>query len=258
MEFDASEQPDIHSLILEHINDWYDMYQPDPVGRKVREVLWLELTHSRHLTGDGVVLDTIVQWNKSLPSGHPMTTPVNSMYSLFALTACYVDLTGDSENMWDHAFLCTYGDDNVVSADDDTIEVFNQVTVAQKMKELFHMTYTSDRKDGVLEPYTGIDSITFLKRSFLRDTVAGGWVAPLAMDSILYRTYFYRNPRNFQKEQAVNFREALLELSLHPESEWQARYHAAAQHCRDTGVEFTITSRDQAREACFARTDVWF
>lgn len=256
--FDASEQPDIHMLILDYINDWYDQFDPDPVGRTVRTVLFEDLIHSRHLTGDGSMLDTIVQWNKSLPSGHPLTTAVNSMYSLFTITACYVHLTGDCENMWDHVFICTFGDDNVVSADDDTIEVFNQVTVAKAMADLFGLTYTSDKKDAALVPYEGIEDITFLKRSFVRSQSDGGWIAPLAMDSILYRTYFFQNPRNYIRDQATNFKEALMELSLHGPEEWDHRYRAAAQYCRDNGIEFSIVSREQARQMCLARTDVWF
>jgi hypothetical protein len=256
--FDASEQPDIHQYILAYINDWYDQFEVDPVGRRVREVLFEDLVHSRHLAGDGPVLDTVVQWNKSLPSGHPLTTAVNSMYSLYTLTACYVEATGDYENMWDHVFICTFGDDNVVGADDDTIEVFNQVSVARMMKEKFNLTYTSDKKDAELKPYETINDITFLKRGFVESIVDGGWIAPLAMDSILYRTYFYKSDRTALGDQAVNFKEALLELSLHPRSEWDTRYHAAANYCRDVGIELPFNSYDQAREICLARTDVWF
>nr|UDL17004.1 MAG: nonstructural polyprotein [Biomphalaria pfeifferi virus 2] len=256
--FDAHEQPDVHGLILEHINNWYDQFGADPEGRLIRTVLFEDLIHSRHLTGDGYKLDTVVQWNKSLPSGHPLTTTVNSMYSLYTLTACYVHLTKDYEAMWDHVFLCTFGDDNVGSVDDDTIDVFNQVSIAKAMDELFHMTYTSDKKDQEITPFESIDDITFLKRSFRRSTVDGGWIAPLHMDSILYRTYFYHNPRNYFKDQAVNFREALMELSLHDECEWSQRFEAAANYCRDSGIEFTVVSREAARQACLARTDCWF
>ena len=84
------------------------------------------------------------------------------------------------------------------------------------------------------------------------------------LDSILYRTYFYQNARTFARDQATNFREALMELSLHDEAEWDGpeggsgRFTAAAQYCRDNNIEFTLTSRLAAREACLARTDCWF
>jgi hypothetical protein len=159
--------------------------------------------------------------------------------------------------MWDAVYICTYGDDNVVGVSDAVSEVFNQVTVAEDMKDM-GLTYTSDKKDGVVQPYETIDDITFLKRSFARAEVEGGWCGPLNMDSILYRTYYYHNNRSFKKDLEMNFHDAMLELSLHGEEEWPERYAAALNYCRELGLSFSIQSREQARELCFARTDVWY
>jgi hypothetical protein len=255
--FDASEQPDIHAQCLRYINSWYRAGGGTSEDDLVREVLFQDLVHSRHLTGVGAMRDSLVQWNKSLPSGHPLTTIINSMYSLFAITACYVKRTGDYTSMWDAVYICTYGDDNVVGVSDAVSEVFNQVTVAEDMKDM-GLTYTSDKKDGVVQPYETIDDITFLKRSFARAEVEGGWCGPLNMDSILYRTYYYHNNRSFKKDLEMNFHDAMLELSLHGEEEWPERYAAALNYCRELGLSFSIQSREQARELCFARTDVWY
>jgi hypothetical protein len=81
--FDASQQPYILWAILDFINRWYDDGEENA---QVRRVLWMDLVHSRHLTGIGSQLKYIVQWNKSLPSGHPLTTIVNSLFSLTTLT----------------------------------------------------------------------------------------------------------------------------------------------------------------------------
>lgn len=256
--FDASEQPDIHDLCLKYINDWYRLGGASEEDCRVREILFEDLVHSRHLTGNGCVRDSLVQWNKSLPSGHPLTTIVNSMYSLFALTACYVDATGDLTGMWDKCFICTYGDDNVVGVSDSVAEVFNQVTVAAAMERIFRMTYTSDKKGADLVPYETIDDITFLKRGFVRAECEGGWAAPLAMESILYRTYFYRNERSFAHDLAQNFNDVLMELSLHPEALWKEKFDAVAEYCSRHDIPLSICSRAQARELCFSRNDVWF
>jgi len=264
--FDASEQPEIHAVILDYINSWYDAHGADPIGRTVRTVLFEDLVHSRHLTGTGSKLDTLVQWNKSLPSGHPLTTPVNSMYSLFTLVACYYKLTGKLEDLWDNVFICTFGDDNVVSVSDDVCDQFNQVTVAQAMNDLFGLTYTSDKKDAELVPWEPIQQVTFLKRSFQRAQDApGGWCAPLALDSTLYRTYFYKNARAFTDEFSRNMKECLLELALHQKEVWDAptcegvsRFEAAQDFCRRGGIPFDVYSYEQARELCFSRIDVWY
>ncbi len=255
--FDASEQPEIHTYILDYINKWYRHKGGSEEDDLVRRVLYEDLVHSRHLTGIGAMRDTLVQWNKSLPSGHPLTTIVNSMYALFTITACYVKRTGDYSNMWSNAYICTYGDDNVVGVSDAVSEVFNQVTVAEDMK-MFALTYTSDRKDGELQPYVSIDEITFLKRSFRRAENEGGWCAPLDMNSILYRMYWYHNKRSFARDFQQNAREVLLELSLHDESEWQQRFDVLTGYLRDSGMVCDISSRTQARQLAFLRNDVWY
>jgi hypothetical protein len=84
--FDASEQPFLLWSILDYINEWYD---DGPENALARKVLWMEVVHSRHITTLQGKSVHVVQWNKSLPSGHPMTTIINSMYAMFSLVYCY-------------------------------------------------------------------------------------------------------------------------------------------------------------------------
>lgn len=260
--FDASEQPYLHMKILEYINDWYARFNVHvSEDDRVREVLWMDLIHSRHLTGDGNTLEYLVQWNKSLPSGHPLTTPVNSLYSLITLTACYVHTTGDLTDMWEKAFIVTFGDDNVNSAHDSVAELFNQVTVSEKMKELFNLDYTSDKKGADLVAYGSIEEVTFLKRSFLRDhdIGSGGWVAPLALDSFLYVAYWSRNKRNEKGDVLNNLQNSLGEMSLHPPSVWDTYFPMLSEWAErvDFGL-LPFTKRQEARDWVSTRTDVWF
>jgi hypothetical protein len=222
--FDSSEQPYVHNEILNYINRWYrhnnsEWTEEDDL---VRKVLFEDLVHSRHLTGESGVATTIVQWNKSLPSGHPLTTAVNSMYSLITLTACYAKATGDYTDMWSNAYIVTYGDDNVQGVSDPVSEVFNQVTVARDMKEDFDLTYTSEKKDGTLVPTTTLGDVGFLKRGITRDPEApGGWVAPLDPASFLYSPYWFRNNRSGIQEVGVNLQKLVEEAALHPAEDWE-------------------------------------
>jgi hypothetical protein len=222
-------------------------------------MLWLDLVHSRHLTGVGNKLEYIVQWNKSLPSGHPLTTMVNSFYSLITLTACYAHLTGDFKDMWDHVFINTFGDDNVNGADDSTIEKFNQVTVSKAMKELFNLTYTSDKKDSELVPYETIDQITFLKRSFVRDDAAnGGWVAPLDPNSFLYTSYWFKNPKDVRTDLYRNVEQTLSELSLHEPKKWDEFYPAIEKFSLAEGLQIPFRTREAAYQWVQSRNDAWY
>lgn len=167
--FDASEQPYMHWEILDFINRWYD---DGSENARIRTVLWMDLVHSRHISGMAGDIRYIVQWVKSLPSGHPLTTIVNSWYSLIALTACFRHLTHQIvpfRDMWSHFSPATFGDDNIAGISDTVADVFNQVTVAGKMQELFGLTYTSGVKGEALRPYKTLEECTFLKRGFAAD-----------------------------------------------------------------------------------------
>jgi hypothetical protein len=254
--FDSSEQPYIHYAILDFVNRWYDDGEENA---QIRAVLWLDLVHSRHLGGDGRDQCHLYQWNKSLPSGHPFTTPVNSLYSLITLTACYCKATGDYANMWDHVYIATFGDDNIVNVDDATSEVFNQVTVAQHMDEQFGLTYTAGSKGAELKPYTTLDECTFLKRRFVRDDLgAGGWVAPLDPASFLFVSYYYKNHKDLQGEIKHNLENMLGELSLHSVEMWDKYFPTVREILADGGLTTDFDGREAYQQMMKARLDAWF
>uniref|UniRef100_A0AB39JCL4 RdRp catalytic domain-containing protein n=1 Tax=Qianjiang dicistro-like virus 57 TaxID=3239335 RepID=A0AB39JCL4_9VIRU len=254
--FDSSEQPSLHWRILDFVNRWYD---DGPENARVREILWYDLVHSRHLGGLGTDQKYLYQWNKALPSGHPFTTPVNSLYSLITLTACYVDATGDMMNMWDHVYIATFGDDNITNVDAATSEIFNQETVCASMKRLFNLTYTSGRKDGKIVPYTTLGECTFLKRTFTRDDLgSGGWLAPLDPASFLYTSYYYRNTRDARGDMLTNLESGLGELAFHSVEMWDKYYPLFKQTIAEAGEVPAFETREAYREMLRARTDAWF
>lgn len=265
--FDASEQPWIHEAILSYINRWYRRSRVwKEEDERVRNILWLDLVHSRHISGLSNKLDTVVQWNKSLPSGHPLTTIVNSMYSLITLGGCYVSLTS-SFDMWDHCFVCTFGDDNISSVDDTVRDVFNQVTVAQKMKELFNLDYTPGNKGGELVKWSNIKEVTFLKRSFAEDEVSSSvilrtpfveWVAPLDPKSFLQEGYWFKNVRDPMGDVQERLSNTLYELSIHPPHMWERWAPILLKWADDKGVPVAHRSREACRHHLKTRFDVWF
>lgn len=259
--FDASEQPDVHLALLRYINEWYTIAGGSEQDNKVREVLFLELVHSRHLTpsSDGRVLDTVVQWNKSMPSGHVLTTTVNSMYSLVTLVACYQHLTGRLMDFHEQVRSVTFGDDNITGAADTILGVFNQRTVAAAMKELFGMKYTSAQKGQELLESKPLRDLEFLKRGFARAAdVDSGWVAPLALSSTLYSAYYVRDKKNPLGNVQVNMENTLGELSLHPQEVWDQFTPRMFDVARKANIPLKCTSRAAWRLDTLTRVDSWF
>lgn len=267
--FDASEQPWVHEAILKYINKWYAAGANwKPEDDQVRNVLWLDLINSVHLTGESSKLEHFVQWHKSLPSGHPLTTLVNSMYSLITMTACYMRLTGDVVDMWNHVFINTYGDDNVVAVDTTVRDQFNQVTVAGCMDEIFGLTYTAGAKDGTLVPYTTIDKITYLQRGFLADDDEEGglitnkpnvgWVAPLNFKSFMFTPYFFRNNKDPMADMTSNCEKFVCELSLHTKDVWDEYFPKLDSWCSKNNVILPVRNRAAARTYIKTRFDVWY
>jgi len=213
--FDSGEQPTILRLLLDGINKWYD---DGPENARVREVLWLDLMHSRHIGGLGKDQRYIYQWNKSLPSGHPLTTIVNSLYCLVLLIGSYISCTKDLTGFWDQVSPITYGDDNVSNVSRAMSDLYNQVSVSQAMLREFGMVYTPGRKDGLWKPISTLCEVTFLKRGFRID--GGRWVAPLELGSFLHTSYWCKRPLEEEEHIKVMLELALEELSMHPEYEW--------------------------------------
>lgn len=253
--FDSSEQPCVHEAILVFINRWYGDSEENQLARGV---LWLELIHSRHVGGVGSDQRYIYQWNKSLPSGHPFTTVVNSLYSLVTLVGCYIHLTNDRLHFWDNVSPLTYGDDNIVNVSDAIKDVYNQVTVSGAMAKCFGLKYTSGAKDGVLAPYTTIEHITFLKRRFLCDP--RGWLCPLELESFLYTHYWCKNKALVNEIVLDSLENALEELALHPIEVWNEYAPKVAGIIADhyNRVTRVRLDRDAYLSLVLSRVDDWY
>lgn len=252
--FDASEQVSIFVEICEAVNRWYDDGEENA---RIRRVLWLDLYHSRHIGGVGNRTDIIYQWNKSLPSGHPFTTIVNSIYSLTLIVGSYISITGDTIGFWKNVSAVTYGDDNVVNPSEEIADVFNQQTVAEAMMREFGVVYTSGQKDGELHTTFDISKATFLKRRFVYED--GHWLAPLELESFLYTHYWWKNTKNEKDKLPDVLENALEELSLHDSKTWNA-YAGQLEKLllEERGYTAAVVEQSEYRKLVLARSDNWY
>lgn len=252
--FDASEQPQIHDAILDYINSWYD---DGADNARIRSVLWLDLVHSRHIGGDGTSQKYIYQWNHSLPSGHPFTTIVNSMYSLILLVACYGDLIGNVSSFWNNVHAVTYGDDNVVNVHESIRDKYNLHTVMMAMMR-YGVVYTSGAKQGVEGPYKVLTEATFLKRGFkLR---SDRWVCPLELESFLFTHYWCKNKKLEDKIMVDVLEVALEELSMHESELWDFYAPAIQRILLEEYQHVTNVPLDQGSymDLVCTRGDAWY
>ena len=246
--FDSTQCSDITIAILDIINDWYDDGYDD-----IRYMLWVELFNSRHLHGNKVY-----QFNHCLPSGHPMTSIVNSMFVNVAFRMCYI--TPDRSN-WgmmstfsDNVKLVAYGDDNICLVHQDAIDMgFNFYSVRDNMS-LLGLVYTPEDKTEVNpKEHKRLEECTFLKRSFVKE--GSTWVAPLDLDTVIGMPMWYRSGPNPVDRQRDNIDNALNELSMHDEETFEIYGSSLMQAMHDhrgyLRMPTYLLPQDVYRQRCY-------
>lgn len=223
--FDGSEKSQVHDLQLAIVNRWYTRRGATPEENQVRTMLWKELTNSKHIRHN-----IIYEWLSSLPSGHPMTAIVNSMYNEINFRYCWarmgqqleIDYHESIKDFESDCALIVLGDDNAYAVSPKYREYFTEVAVADWMSEI-GMVYTSELKDvGLHKSLRRLEDIEFLKRSFRYDNVLRRWVAPLRLSVILEIPYWTKAiPGQMEAIVGDNVQEALNELALHPRSTYE-------------------------------------
>lgn len=216
--FDSSQQPSMLWTINDQINDWYSrggMKEDNPI----RDLLFMDLAHSRHITTLDGTATSIIEWQKSLPSGHFLTSIINSILSMAFIVSAFIALTGLLD-FWKHASVATQGDDNICSVSDEYLEVFNQIAVADYLQETFGMTYTAGRKGEELRESMSVDEIIFLQRRFAWKN--GCVVCPIRPESFLHNIYYTKKGTQTYRDGVVVgcIEDALQELAMHSEEMW--------------------------------------
>jgi hypothetical protein len=250
--FDSSQQPQMLWALLDYINDWYRNRGASEEDCRVRSILFLDLVKSRHAVGQSNVSDTVVQWQKSLPSGHFLTGFVNSMLSMSCLVSAYMSTVGDND-FHKHCRASTQGDDNLVNAADKVIDRFNQISTAEHLSRAFGMTYTAGRKGEELKPYLAIEDVSFLQRSFRIKN--GRVVGPIRLESCLCNMYYTKKgDADYKREVLTQMVENnLSELSLHEEDIFLKGRDLLLEACKQLKYEprfSTATSKDYFDHTC--------
>jgi hypothetical protein len=208
--FDGSEKNQVHKMILNIIDRFYNASERDI---NIRHVLWLELINSKHIAGN-----KIYAWLCSLPSGHPLTTLINNHYNHIAFRLVWLHVHSNDPlslvSFREHVYLITLGDDNVFSVSKTKIHIFNE-SILEECMPMFGLTYTNETKSGASHVSRDITEVTFLKRSFRYEPILDRYVAPLNLDVILEMPYWTVQGKLSHTIPCTTFETALVELSLH-------------------------------------------
>jgi hypothetical protein len=206
--YDGKEIPALHYMILDHVNLWYG---DDNVAKRL--ILWLELVNSKHL-----INHELWEWCSSLPSGHPFTIIINTLYNHLAFIYCFIRATEHlhlTGSFYDFVYLIAVGDDNVFSVDPCIAEVFNEMTLPMYMSEI-GLVYTTELKVDALVPSRPLSSIEFLKRGFRYEDRLGIYLAPLRLSVIMEMCCWTKIGSESDNIALSNCETAIRELSLHP------------------------------------------
>lgn len=192
----------------------------------IREALWYELVHSRHLIGD-----KILEWYHSLPSGHFFTLVVNCIY-VSVMFRCIWLLAHDGnisalETFRQHMVVKNFGDDCLNGIDEYAADLFDRKPIPELML-VFGMEFTAENKEEAFTHRRKLEDCTFLKRGFRYEPLVGRYVAPLQLDSILEMAYWTKRSGS-ERIMMDNVQNTLCELSLHPNevyNEWLGKISA--------------------------------
>ena len=154
----------------------------------------------------------------SQPSVNPLTTLINCMYNMFIFRYVYL-VTLDKEGLMptlrdyrQHVAGVYYGDDSIISISHAMLDIFNQMTIAQRMEETGHV-YTDETKSGATRTHKRLDEVTFLKRSF--KNVGGKINAALDVDTITEMVMWKRKGLTDQEAVQQTSSHAGFEAYLH-------------------------------------------
>lgn len=225
--YDGSEKPMVHHAILNIINRWYDDGEENAL---IREVLWAEVVQSKHISGR-----IIYTWPMSLPSGHPLTALINTMYNGLAFRYCWYR-ANDMDRLMLNKFLqyvytIMLGDDNVYTVHPEFVDKFNDINLESWMYE-FGLVYTNETKTGTMSELRTLEEVSFLKRAFRYESILGRYVAPLSLSVVLEVPYWTKKKDGI-KITEDNSKMSLLELSLHGEETFNKWAPQIVQACKE-------------------------
>jgi hypothetical protein len=156
----------------------------------------------------------------SLPSGHPFTIIINTIYNAFAIRYCWYRANGNDISILyefdKYVSFIALGDDSNFSVHPNFAHLFNEMTLPALMAEI-NLTYTTESKTVAVIPLRFIEEIDFLTRSYRISEEKGVCVAPQQLERILAPLHHTKRGPEADQITMDKVDSSLRELSLHGE-----------------------------------------
>jgi hypothetical protein len=194
----------------------------DKIAMDQRKTLENQFSCQVHLRG--TIMDT---WRTSLPSGHPLTSILNSLLNkAYILCALVLENGNDRDLLYtfpDFMITRVLGDDNEIVLRSDCKHYLNPGKVARAVA-LYGHVYTDAEKTGNLTALKKYEDCQFLKRTKRFEPLLGKYVAPLDLKSLLEIPLWTKaegSDRVPSIPQAIENLESMLRgLCLHSQEIW--------------------------------------
>lgn len=232
-EFDKTQHPEIMGDLWGSISRRLVQHGCDPM---ILAGLGRDTFHAMHLGGNSYVSDTIYRVDGTLPSGHWMTSFLNSLYNAVVIRYCWVKYRGSVASVYDfckHVAAVYYGDDFLMSVDDEH-QAFGLDVLQKYVADLGMIMTDEDGNFGGM-PNKSLFDCSFLCRRFRVADSGVVWM-PLDTDSI---------------DDMYNWKKKSTPIEQHTEAIIRASLMEAAAHPIDVFVKYYKASQEIARHHVF-------
>ena len=142
----------------------------------IRTVLFYEITNAR------VCVDRwVIELFRGLPSGHPLTAVLNTIYTNVLFRMLFLSQGGKPEEFDLQMYLIALGDDHVVSMSGVDLDP----VVCADFFRTIGMDYTMADKSQVRPEFSDVSEVVFLKRAFRYEPRIRRQVLVLGLNTVL-------------------------------------------------------------------------
>jgi len=253
--YDTRHGVDQLEIFLECVVDFIIRHNPDLDQRSIAilRTYTKSMSYTYHLRGT-----TIHRWIGSLPSGHPLTTIVNSVLNHGYFSYSIWKATGFRPKFWPWYFqnfiVRVLGDDNRSSVSPVAKQYLSEQICADGYADFGHV-FTNDEKTGLNSDFRPFFKTTLLKRFTRFEPLLGKYIAPLRIEVIEELPLWTKaegKELTPSVEQALkNVDTAVRYLSYHDDAEWQRLVPKWEDMYRNYGWKCKFANRKAALMASY-------